>query len=523
MDAAVGVSNKEIDLSLVPELDEKQVGSIRHIKNLSNLPKNDWSFMMPYLPMQEDHGAYRYQLGYMAFALALGHRHRLPAAPALFKRTFENLIEKMVHPEVWLYWRDTSRAKGHNALDAPELPSEVDPIRRDNIMYSAYIQVMTLMYHALFNDDKYTKKDSIEFTFAPIMCLYDQHVTYGYDENKINNAVYWNMVQSGYLGVACEPYCVFQICNQVPILGFRLHDWLNGGNTAEEVIEGHVKAWQEFGGALADDGHYITFIQTHTMTAAQGETWGAWSDSWCAMLMNTWNSEFVRNTYEKQVGKWLEPKKDGAISVVIQETPDGMDIPLGAWGDYGWVVGCLSEMGDEANLKGVLEHADRYMNPTWHNGGYFYPRNDDGRDAEGNLIAMSPTIGNAMLQYARLNVNDGLKKFYEEPWEEGHFSKPAIVSAPEHLDFSRAVFLPEENALVATMKTFNGSNTPVEIEISNVPEGKKWLLSFDGEDVARSDGSGLKTSESVAVQSENSCLKVRFDASRQTTMILQFI
>ena len=55
------------------------------------------------------------------------------------------------------------------------------------------------------------------------------------------------MVQKGYLGIACEPNCVFQICNQVPILGFRLHDTIYGGDIAQEVTEGYLRAWSEFG------------------------------------------------------------------------------------------------------------------------------------------------------------------------------------------------------------------------------------------------------------------------------------
>src|SRR5262245_60215656 len=33
----------------------------------------------------------------------------------------------------------------------------------------------------------------------------------------------------GDLGIACEPNCVFQICNQVLILDFRRHDMIYGG------------------------------------------------------------------------------------------------------------------------------------------------------------------------------------------------------------------------------------------------------------------------------------------------------
>ncbi|MEQ8801025.1 MAG: hypothetical protein RLP45_03210, partial [Haliea sp.] len=445
-------------------------------------------------------------------------------APGVFRKSFDSLIKKMVHPEVWLYWRDTSRGKGHNALDAPELESEIDPVKRDNIMYSAYLQVMTLLYHVLFNDSKYSDKNSIEFKFEPLMCLYNRHVTYGYDENSLNDTIYWNMVQSGYLGVACEPHCIFQICNQVPILGFRLHDWLTGGSVAEEVTEGYQKAWADFGGPLGDDGHYTTTIMSHTMQPVQGAIWGPWSDSWCSMLRNAWDSDFVRRNYERQRDSWLVPGGDGAISVKVNPSPPGMDIPLGAWGDFGWVIGCVSEMGDAEVLQGLLTHADRYMNPRWDKGGYFYPRNDVGRDDEGNLTAMSPTIGNAMIQYARLNVEDGLRKLYEEPWEAGHYEQPAVLEISDFADVSRAIFLPEQEALVVSLRPFDGREEPIDLEVGNVEQRGHWRLELDGREVASGRGSHCDKSDPVVAvrPTESGAIGIRLNASHHPTLVMRW-
>ena len=58
---------------------------------------------------QDDFGGYRFQLAYMTYAMALAHVHRWPAAPGLFKPLFEKAIAKMLHPEVWIYWKDASR------------------------------------------------------------------------------------------------------------------------------------------------------------------------------------------------------------------------------------------------------------------------------------------------------------------------------------------------------------------------------------------------------------------------------
>ena len=83
-------------------LDKLQLGHIRHFNNLSRQLPNQWELMKGKGYGQEDFGGFRFQLAYMAFALALTHKHRLPAAPGLFKPIFERLIEKMLLPEVWI-------------------------------------------------------------------------------------------------------------------------------------------------------------------------------------------------------------------------------------------------------------------------------------------------------------------------------------------------------------------------------------------------------------------------------------
>jgi Linalool dehydratase/isomerase len=66
-------------------LDDLQIAHLRHFNNLSRQLANEWSLMKGKGYGQEDFGGYRFQLAYMAYALALAHKHRLPAAPGVFK------------------------------------------------------------------------------------------------------------------------------------------------------------------------------------------------------------------------------------------------------------------------------------------------------------------------------------------------------------------------------------------------------------------------------------------------------
>lgn len=78
------------------------------------------------------------------------------------------------------------------------------------------------------------------------------------------------MVESGHLAVACEPNCIFQICNQPAILGFRMHDLLTGGSVAEEVTRSYEQAWRRFG-RLDGDGHYNRLVLSDTKRVLPNE------------------------------------------------------------------------------------------------------------------------------------------------------------------------------------------------------------------------------------------------------------
>ena len=512
------------DVAGIPVLDDLQLGHIRHIENLSLQLENDWSHMMGRNPLQEDFGAFRFQLAYMAYALALAHVHYLPAAPGFFKNTFDRLIQKMLHPEVWLYWRDVSKGGNFLALDAPRSEGCLDPVAKDNIMYSAYVQSMTLLYNYLFNDDKYAKPGAISFRFEPIFFKFDQHEVFSYDQNSLNQRVYWNMVENGYLGVACEPYCVFLICNQIPILGFRLHDLLTGGSTATEVTQGYLNAWKEFGGFLDKDGRFNTMMRWHTQDVVPGSD-NAWVSAWCGTLMNAWHRDFVREHYPRQITECVVAGPDGTLTVPFRKMPPGTPPALmrleGSSSDFGWVATWASEMGDRSTLDALLAHADRFMNPKWDNGGYYYPRNDQEVDDDGNRTFVTPLEGNALLAYARLNVSDGLWTIYNKPWNKDHFTEPALEHISSNLDVLRAWFDASGQSLTFTLRRRRGSNGEASVLISNVWERGAWELRREGTVVASDEPArALGSATTLRAVREHQYLRLTTDLQHETTFTL---
>ncbi|MFJ3802528.1 hypothetical protein ACIPSJ_40415 [Streptomyces sp. NPDC090088] len=49
--------------------------------------------------------------------------------------------------------------------------------------------------------------------------------------------------ENAWLGVACEPNCVFIVCNQFPLLGFRFEGLRPGTNRAREAADSYRAAW----------------------------------------------------------------------------------------------------------------------------------------------------------------------------------------------------------------------------------------------------------------------------------------
>lgn len=517
--------SREELLAQVPELDRFQTGHLRHIENIARQLPNDWANMGTQLSWQENFEAFRYQLAYMAYAVALTHFHRLPAAPGYFRQTFDDLIQKMLLPDVWYFWRETSRGGGEVNKDAPISPGQVNPIDRDNIMYSAYLQSMSALYNVLFDDDKYTKPGALTMKFNPFLFRTDQCEDFAYDQNSINEHLYWRMVESGYLGIACEPFCTFQICQQPAILGFRLNDVLNGTDRATEVTEGFAAAWKEFG-QFDEQGHYTTFVKTSTGEVQPNQS-GAWSDGWLGTLLNMWSPDLVKGHYPEGIRKWVKDLPDGTSFVppYVPEGAEGADVSAGSSVDFGWCCTWASEVGDQELLSRFLGYADKYLSPKWKDGGYYYPRNDKFVDEDGNAITVSPQAGNALLPYARLNVPDGLNKLYNAPWGPAHFAEPLITEISDTVDVTRARWLPEPRSLVFSLARREGREGEVALVIANVftQDGGSWHLNAGEAEIASGTAAVVTAvSSGIRIERVGHDLHVAMPIAGKSDFILQW-
>lgn len=226
-------------------------------------------------------------------------------------------------------------------------------------------------------------------------------------------------------------------------------------------------------------------------------------------FMNTWNSEFVRASYKQQSlgfltsfgGKTrLQPTKvaNAFRTLVLEKGSDPDDqatleaarttscefeskIPFETLNWLSFTM-MLSELGKKKELNDLLEYADQYLNPTWVDGGLYYPRNPQLMDEDWNLTHMEPHSGNSGIGYARLNVQDGQKKMWEKPWtRETLASRPWIDGDDfsDGVDFLRGIWDPKRHAMITTVRRWQGEARTLTLYMNNLPPGQ-WAIFVNG-------------------------------------------
>lgn len=474
-------------------LDHKQLGHLQHIKNLAGRQDGDWSLMGSSDPEQAGLSSYRYQLAYMAYTLGVAHYHHLPAAPGVFKSAYENIMRKMLRYDVWSYWYDTSRSGPRLDPDLKELRTPWrDPVLKENIMYSGHVLAMAGLYEMLFGDDRYSRDGGLTFEHTP-MFWGEKTFSYEYSFTSLKNAVFLQMLQSGWLGVACEPNNVFIVCNQFPMLGFRFHDACHGTSDADLATRSYQDAWERKGGFVGEDNSIIStlLVKQGLKMPSVGLDWDAWTGS----VLNAWAPDYARELFAAESARYFRKHDDGRVTLYPKTVLDdvakqraagepnpALQDPTFAYRtpSFGYAAIWLSELGDHERLEGLLAHADQYMSPTWENSGLYYPRNDTSWNAEGEMTFVEPTTGNALIAYARLNPTGGLNAIYQSPWTSQHRQHPQLANDPENVFVSHATFDTATQVLNLCLEPRGSIGGDTNLRIEGV-RTSDWRLVVNGQ------------------------------------------
>src|SRR5271157_3288367 len=280
-----------------PSLSDKEIGHIRRMIELANLPPGDWGGMgSSWFEMPER--TLCYQLEFMTYALASAQYNVTPAYHDVYRDTMDKFIQKLLLPDVWRSWANVSR--GGELMDPDQKAMRegwIDPVRKDNVMYSGHVLEMTALYEVLYRTGKYDKPGSISFRFSESTWGPGPQV-YKYDVHSMAKLLHDEFQESDYVGIACEPNLIFTACNQLPVLGFILHDYLYGTHYAAEVIPKFKAKWVS--------EHYVDpqtqSVMAFRMKTQQKNIYGssAWQDGWAGMFMHAWDPTYIESIYPSQ-------------------------------------------------------------------------------------------------------------------------------------------------------------------------------------------------------------------------------
>ena len=172
--------------------------------------------------------------------------------------------------------------------------------------------------------------------------------------------------------------------------------------------------------------------------------------------------------------------------------------------DFGWFALLASEVGDAETVETMTEYADTHFEPTWREGGYYYPSSPDyiwnfTRDWKGYIHNVGPVTGNVLVGFARINPKDGLWRLYNHPWDESHFAEPYITDV-EYLEASvtQAVYDAKKDALIVTLAPGPVESDATSFTVRQLDPAKTYSLIRDGQalgEVSRSGDAVLPDTE----------------------------
>jgi hypothetical protein len=443
-----------------PALSEKELGLVQFLIRVAQQPPGDWSYMGGKEEGQEGMDAYRYQLGYMAYALALAQYHKTPAYRELYQKALDGLIQKMIRKDVWYYWENTS--KGFTMTDPPQRGRGlgwIDPVVEKNIMYSGHLINMVELYQMLYRDDKYDKPKSMAFRWNLMEKLKN---FFEYDGNKLADLLHRQFIEHPLHMIECEVGLVFPVCNQHPLLGLILYDHNHGTNLAAPVKDLMMKTLTEK--ALLDPATQ-DFLQFYMID--QGKVVGPPSpvnNAFVGMPMHVWRTELIEKLYPIHVKK-VEFRSDGTAKVAEDAGFGPASVP--------GFAGYAKEMGDEKTARSLIVWMEKNCSPQWMGSNYYYPRNDEKKIAP---------IFNAHAAVAELNVKNGIWSLYNRPWSSSYFSQP-FISAVEHpkVIVKQAYYDNGKDALAVTLLPGEKGVTNTSFAVNQLDKAKIYSIRKNGQ------------------------------------------
>jgi len=188
----------------------------------------------------------RYQVNSVSWAMSLYAANFLPNAPGQITRALTKVVDKHTDLRVWGYW--------HTLNLIGNFDPNPDPIRRDNIMFSAFLGDVLNTFEASTGSDAFDAPGSLTF-------VWKDGRTFEYDHHSIAAAVRANFDKSRLGFFPCEPGWSFTVCNVMGAQALRGHDAAHGSDDWDEVRDRWRRTLDDE--YLTPDGSYAHIRSNH--------------------------------------------------------------------------------------------------------------------------------------------------------------------------------------------------------------------------------------------------------------------
>jgi len=525
-----------------PRMTDKEIGHIRHIARLSRNPPGDWSgFDTIYLPLQ---GEKMFVIAFMAYTLELAQHELTPAYHDIYKSSIENLLKKMQHPDVWYSWMFESRHGSvetikDEPMDWMTNPGWIDPILKDNIQLKAYIQQIAAAYQMLYGDTRYEQPGA--FTFKWTGGMSNGQMNFRYTLTDITKNIYEEMVDSNFVGSACEPGRVFWICNAPSNAGFLIYDHLYGTHYGDAGPRMKAK-WIKEGFRDPQTYMSVMFVSTSLRDPSTNveprtpmmDIAGSEEAGWAAVYNVGWDYDYSRAQYlvhrEKELdeiltGRLFKVQGDQDASYALAgsfdtKTPEEIAGRMAVRSfQMGFFTTYAAEMGDRETKEKLLAYAERNFHPRWENGEYYYPRNDDySIDERGNVHGVDVWAGSALLPIARLDRGGGLRDLYTNQWGDKQYKQPYISDVDTlAAGVSQAFYDERKDALVITLIPGPIKTKEVSFVVRQLEPGKSYTVIKDGQTIGQLS---LKQHPASTIWQDDGTVKVLTSINAPHTFVL---
>ena len=292
----------------------------------------------------------RYQLNALCWGLSVFAANFVPNAVGQMERTIASLIQKHTDLRVWSYWRTLNIAGNFDP--------DPDPIRRDNIMFSAFLGDVLNVFEAATGSARFDEPGSLTF-------VWKDGRTFPYDHHTIAEAVRRNYERSKLGFFPCEPGWSFTVCNVMGAQSLRGHDTLHGTASWDEVRPKWVRALEEE--YLTPDGSYAHIRSNHlglswdTGEVPGGHYLAAGSNRFADILpSHAWRASALEQyAGEKKIKGLAMAVKDGVLALELPaalERHRARSSALGAWNS---VIGGAQKFGQRDLYLAALDASAR--------------------------------------------------------------------------------------------------------------------------------------------------------------------